>query len=301
MAHLSKLYTYSISSYPLYPFCIGFVQTNSFSFCWPVLKWNKSTMWGAVDDLWLPFHVLGILSTPRGFPMHFGTRDKGSFDKFISWIWLVFAWKCVVLIKNNFTFWWQSLKLESCMLIIHNLSQWILSLIMACDHMSFFLHFPAVYGMSFPQGFIRRKRVDFPRIDHQAQTCYKTFKIGRNTVICRPNEAIVDGQNFPLIQVAHTKYGVYDYVSEPCRGLLPCAALFLFSGINTLRCTCKVLLTYLNHWNVLDLLYGSFVNWYWDLGMWYCLDWFCWCCLPVISCWRLHIRTNLEISCTNLE
>jgi hypothetical protein len=63
---------------------------------------------------------------------------------------------------------------------------------MACDHMSFFLHFPAVYGMSFPQGFIRRKRVDFPRIDHQAQTCYKTFKIGRNTVICRPNEAIVD-------------------------------------------------------------------------------------------------------------
>lgn len=60
-----------------------------------------------------------------------------------------------------------------------------------------FPHFPAVYGMLLPQGFIRRKGFLAPRIDRQAQNCYKTFKIGRNKVICRPNEAMLDGQNPP--------------------------------------------------------------------------------------------------------
>uniref|UniRef100_A0A453E8R1 Uncharacterized protein n=1 Tax=Aegilops tauschii subsp. strangulata TaxID=200361 RepID=A0A453E8R1_AEGTS len=49
-----------------------------------------------------------------------------------------------------------------------------------------------VYGMSLPQGFIRRKGILAPRIDRHAQNCYKTFKIGRNKVICKPNDAMLD-------------------------------------------------------------------------------------------------------------
>jgi hypothetical protein len=61
------------------------------------------------------------------------------------------------------------------------------------------LNFIAVFGMSLPQGFIRRKGILAPRIDHQAQNCYKTFKLGRNKIICTPNKAVLDGQNSPLI------------------------------------------------------------------------------------------------------
>jgi hypothetical protein len=58
-------------------------------------------------------------------------------------------------------------------------------------------NFIAVFGMSLPQGFIRRKGILAPKIDQQAQNCYKTFKIGRNKIICKPNKAVLDGQNFP--------------------------------------------------------------------------------------------------------
>ena len=61
------------------------------------------------------------------------------------------------------------------------------------DQMSPFLHFRAVYGMPLSEGFIRRKGIDALRVNHEAENCYKTFKIGRNSVICRPKENKFDG------------------------------------------------------------------------------------------------------------
>jgi len=42
--------------------------------------------------------------------------------------------------------------------------------------------------MSLSEGFIRRKGIDAPRVDREAENCYKTLKIGRNSIICRPKE-----------------------------------------------------------------------------------------------------------------
>lgn len=54
-------------------------------------------------------------------------------------------------------------------------------------------YFPAVAGMPLSEGFIRRKGIDAPRVNHEAENCYKTFKIGRNSIICRPKEDNFDG------------------------------------------------------------------------------------------------------------
>jgi hypothetical protein len=56
-----------------------------------------------------------------------------------------------------------------------------------------FSQFPAVYGMSLSEGFVRRKWIDAPRVNHEAENCYETFKIGRNSIICRPKEDKIDG------------------------------------------------------------------------------------------------------------
>ena len=77
------------------------------------------------------------------------------------------------------------------------------------------LNFIAVFGMSLPQGFIRRKEILAPRIDHQAQNCYKTFKIGRNKIICKPNSAVLDGQNSPVILIGILKIGFMNTVENP--------------------------------------------------------------------------------------
>lgn len=59
-----------------------------------------------------------------------------------------------------------------------------------------FSHFPAVYGMLLPEGFIRRKGINTLRINQQTENCYKTSKIGRSSIICSPKETEFDGQNF---------------------------------------------------------------------------------------------------------
>lgn len=56
-----------------------------------------------------------------------------------------------------------------------------------------FSHFPAVYGSLLSEGFIRRKGIDAPRVNHEAENCYKTFKNGRNSTICRPEDDEFDG------------------------------------------------------------------------------------------------------------
>jgi hypothetical protein len=47
--------------------------------------------------------------------------------------------------------------------------------------------------MFLSEGFVRRKGIDAPRVNHEAENCYETFKIGRNSIICRSKEDKIDG------------------------------------------------------------------------------------------------------------